>query len=361
MKNKNTRRQFLGKIAAGPLAFSAALTGSARANIQAGATDPAHSWLSKTNLPGTGKKFVPVMLTPYTDDGRIDFNHLSSLTDFYRAAGAKGLFANCLSSEMYSLSPDERVSLATHVVKRVNGAVPVVACGSFGNDIKERAEFTKRMYDTGVQAVILITGHFAEQAESDETMIRNLDEFFRLTGNIPLGTYECPSPYKRLLTPKVLEHVLQYDRLIYHKDTSLDVAQIKQKLDLARGSRLELFDAHAPNTMYSLQAGAKGMSAIAGNFYPEIFAWMCENATNPLKAKDVETMQGEITRMDPVVSTSYSKSAKYFLRKRGLPIREFCRTNSAPLTEKEKQVLDGVHQIFLDWCNGLGISPAKAS
>src|SRR6185437_2485937 len=75
----------------------------------------------------SGKKFVPVMITPYQQDGKIDLNGLSKLIDFYLAAGAKGLFANCASSEMYSLSEEERLQLTRHVVKRVNGAVSVVA------------------------------------------------------------------------------------------------------------------------------------------------------------------------------------------------------------------------------------------
>ncbi|MBA4167873.1 MAG: dihydrodipicolinate synthase family protein, partial [Chitinophagaceae bacterium] len=53
------------------------------------------------------KKFVPVMITPYNLKARVDLETVSTLADFYIAAGAKGLFANCLSSEMYSLTEDE--------------------------------------------------------------------------------------------------------------------------------------------------------------------------------------------------------------------------------------------------------------
>jgi len=60
------------------------------------------------------KKFVPVMITPFNLKAKVDLDTVSLLVDFYLAAGVKGFFANCLSSEMYSLSEDERLELTTH-------------------------------------------------------------------------------------------------------------------------------------------------------------------------------------------------------------------------------------------------------
>ena len=54
------------------------------------------------------KKFVPVMITPFNLKAKVDLDVVSTLIDFYLAAGVKGFFANCLSSEMYSISEDER-------------------------------------------------------------------------------------------------------------------------------------------------------------------------------------------------------------------------------------------------------------
>ncbi|WP_300596253.1 hypothetical protein [Niabella sp.] len=40
------------------------------------------------------KGFVPVMLTPFNEDGGIDFNGLTLLTNCYLKNGATRLFAN---------------------------------------------------------------------------------------------------------------------------------------------------------------------------------------------------------------------------------------------------------------------------
>lgn len=308
------------------------------------------------------KKFIPVMLTPFNLKAQVDLDVVSQMIEFYLAAGVKGLFANCLSSEMYSISEDERLALTRHIVRYTDGRVPVVATGSFGLTIEDKADFTKRIYNTGVNAVILITGHYANVDDPDEVLMRNFNRMFQLTDNIPLGLYECPAPYKRILSANVFKSVLESKRIIYHKDTSIDPQRVKEKLEVARtaGSRrFEFYDAHSPNAMTSLRAGAKGMSSIAGNFYPEILVWMCDHADDPSYNEEVQWLQSELSAVDPLIHVAYPMSAKYFLRKRGLPVRTISRTHPLELTLEQKTTLDQVHERFLGWCDRLGIEPVR--
>jgi len=305
------------------------------------------------------KKFVPVMITPFDLKAKVDLDVVNNLVDFYLAAGVIGFFANCLSSEMFSITEDERLELTQHIVKYVNGRVPIVATGSFGLTIEDKAEFTKKIYDTGIDAVILITGHYAKVEDADDILLRNFEKMFQLTGNIPLGMYECPAPYKRILGHDVFREILSANRMVYHKDTSIDLKKIKAKLDVLKetNNKLEFFDAHSPNAMDSLQMGAKGMSSISGNFYPEILVWMVNNATDPGKQEEVKWLQSEITRVDPLIHIAYPMSAKYFLQKRGLPVRTISRATALQLTPEQKKTLDEIHDSFISWCERLDIKP----
>jgi 4-hydroxy-tetrahydrodipicolinate synthase len=302
-------------------------------------------------------KFVPVMITPFNLKAKVDFDVVSNLIDFYLTAGVKGFFANCLSSEMFSITEDERLELTAHVVKKVNGRVPIVATGSFGLTIDDKAEFTKKIYDTGIDAVILITGNFAKVADDDDVLLKNFETMYNLTGNIPLGMYECPAPYKRIIPAPVFKTLLSANRLVYHKDTSILIENVKAKLDIVKEtkSNIEFYDAHTPNAMQSLYLGAKGLSSISGNFYPEILVWMVNNATNPDKQGEVKWLQAELTRVDPLIHVAYPMSAKYFLQKRGLPIRTISRTTALELTPEQKKILNDIHDSFIHWCEKLEI------
>jgi 4-hydroxy-tetrahydrodipicolinate synthase len=197
--------------------------------------------------------------------------------------------------------------------------------------------------------------------DSDDILLSNFDKMFRITPGIPLGLYECPAPYKRILSANVFKALLESDRLVYHKDTSLELEKIKAKLDLVKhNSKMEFYDAHTPNAMYSLQMGAKGMSSISGNFYPEIMVWMCNNARNPDKIEEVKWLQSELSRVDPLIHIAYPMSAKYFLKKRGLHIRTISRAHALELTPEQKNTLDEIHESFLSWCDRLNIKPSDS-
>ncbi len=304
------------------------------------------------------KKFVPVMITPYNLKAEVDLDVVTTLIEFYLAAGVKGFFANCLSSEMFSITEDERLNLTAHIVKQVRGRVPVVATGSFGLTIADKALFIRKIYDTGIDAAIMITGHFAKEEDTDDVLLRNFEQLFQATGDIPLGMYECPAPYKRIISPDVFRQLLSANRLIYHKDTSITHENVQAKLELLKetnNNSMEFYDAHTPNAAFSLQQGAKGMSSISGNFYPEAMVWMVNNATNPDKQEDVKWLQEELTKVDPLIHIAYPMSAKYFLQKRGLPIRTISRAVANKLTPDQRAVLDDIHNRFEHWCERLGI------
>jgi 4-hydroxy-tetrahydrodipicolinate synthase len=174
--------------------------------------------------------------------------------------------------------------------------------------------------------------------------------------------YECPAPYKRIISTAVFRQLLGSNRLVYHKDTSILPERVQAKLEVLKGldkNRLEFYDAHSPNASFSLQAGAKGMSSISGNFYPEILVWMCNHANDPARQEEVKWLQSEISRVDPLIHQAYPMSAKYFLQKRGLPLRTISRTFALELTPDQKKTLDQIHADFLGWCEKLGIQPVR--
>ena len=98
------------------------------------------------------------------------------------------------------------------------------------------------------------------------------------------------------------------------------------------------------------------MSPISGNFYPEIIHWICKNANNPSKQSEADWIQQEITQTEKIISAGYPNSAKYFLRKRGLNIREGSRTRKDGLSVEQAKGLDQVYARFVGWCDRLNIT-----
>jgi 4-hydroxy-tetrahydrodipicolinate synthase len=292
------------------------------------------------------KGFIPVMLTPFSSNGSIDYAALTQLTEVYLQAGAAGLFANCLSSEMFELTDAERIQAIKHVINVVGGEVPVIATGTFGGPITKQADFVKSVNDTGVEAVIAITSLLANENESDEVFNANVFDLLTQTDNIPLGFYECPVPYKRVLKPSQLQQFVATERLIYHKDTSLDLNQIKEKLALTQGRKFGLYDAYMGHAVASLKAGAAGLSCIQGNYFPELIVWLCDHYNDDSLVEEVNVVQQFIIDNMDVMHNVYPIVSKYFLQKRGLNISTYTRREVGLFTP---QVVKEVESLFSDY------------
>ena len=302
----------------------------------------------------TKKGFIPVMLTPFKDNGAVDFDGLTRLTELYLEAGASGLFANCLSSEMFELTEKERLQTIEHIIKITNGTVPVVATGTFEGSIETQADFIKKVHDTGTQAVILLAGLIAKESESDAVFNENVFSLLDKTENIPVGFYECPVPYKRLLSPEQLRLFVGTGRVIYHKDTCLNLDTIKQKLAVTTDTpTFGLYDAYMAHAVDTLKAGSAGLSCIQGNYFPELIVWLCDNYSNEDLQEEVANVQHFLIKNMDVMHHVYPTVSKYFLQKRGFEISTFTRREVGTFTPNIAKQIEQLYASYTQLQNNL--------
>ncbi|MFC7624476.1 dihydrodipicolinate synthase family protein [Microlunatus sp. GCM10028923] len=259
----------------------------------------------------------PVMLTAFDADRRLDPAALESLVDWYVDAGSAGLFTNSRSSEFEYLEPAERLELSRTVVRLSRGRVPVVATGSLGRSAEEDADFILAMAETGVDAVVIITSHLGPREASESELITRLEVVLDRTGEVDLGFYECPTPWKRLLSDRLYGFAAQSQRFTFVKDTSHDQSIMARRVELAAGSRLRLFNAQTSSIIEGIALGTAGHSGISANLHPELVAWLCDpaNADRPER----QQVQDIVTMAEAMIGTGYPTSAKqYVAMARGL-------------------------------------------
>lgn len=303
--------------------------------------------------------FFPVMLTPFKDNKEIDFEALEELTDFYINAGCDGLFANCLSSEMYELTENERLQVTKTVVDRVNGKIPVIASGTFGSDIAYNASFIQKLSDLGVHTSVIISNQL-NPLETDEKFFESkVQELAERTGIIDLGLYECPVPFKRILSPSLLKSLAETGRFTYLKDTTCDLQEIKKKVAAIQGTRLKLYNANTPTALESMNFGAAGVSPIAGNFFPEFFSYLVKREDDENQVERLNTL---ITILDEITGNSfYPLSSKIFLKMRGLRIVPITRTTCPSPTNQDLIKLEAMWDSVVNISKALKIDLVKMS
>ena len=260
----------------------------------------------------------PVMLTPFTENNEVDYEALGKLVDWYIEKGVNGLFADCQSSEMFFLSLEERVKIGEFVKKHADGRVPVVTSGHISDSLEDQAKELTAIAGTGADAVILLTNRLAKENESDEVWLENLKKLLEMIPkDVPLGFYECPYPYKRIINPELLKWCADTGRFYFIKDTSCDIENMKAKLEVIKGTNLKLFNANTSTLLETLELGASGYSGVMANFHPELYVKLCniykENPSKARKIADFLTVASLIERqVYPVNAKFYQKSIGNF-------------------------------------------------
>ena len=298
----------------------------------------------------------PTMITPYTKAGKIDYEAVKKYVYWYAENNCHGIFSVCQSSEIFFLDIDEREALNKTVyetakeIERDQGKkLTVVSSGHVSEDPDTQAEELNRIYDSGTDALILITNRLDLNNEGDDVWLRNAEALLKkLPEDAGLGLYECPFGYKRLVTPRILNWCKDTGRFYFMKDTCCDIDMITERLELLKGSEFKLMNANCQTLLASLRAGGGGYSGIMANFHPKLYAWLCDNFDKePEKAELVQSVIGTFGFTE--WGQPYPLTAKYSMNLCGIPTENYAR--HVPAEKLTKYHRDCVEQMkyATDW------------
>eukprot|EP00656_Telonema_subtile_P008809 TRINITY_DN14120_c0_g1_i2.p1 TRINITY_DN14120_c0_g1~~TRINITY_DN14120_c0_g1_i2.p1 ORF type:complete len:222 (+),score=47.28 TRINITY_DN14120_c0_g1_i2:149-814(+) len=206
-------------------------------------------------------------------------------------------------------------------------------------------------------AVVVIVCNLCEEHESEDVWIQNAQELLDLTPGVPLGLYECPVPYWRILSSTALGWAASTGRFLFHKDTCCSTTGIKSKLEqVSTFQSFKFFNANVETLLYSLREGAHGFCGISANFYPWLHSFLCSEPRDSLRAEKVQRF---LNLFEAVVVGVYPRSSKVFL---GLwdkfGIAPDCRKPGMRAhTEVEMIKLRDMHAIMYELCDEIGVTP----
>lgn len=286
----------------------------------------------------------PTMVTPYTEDNRVDYNAVLGILEWYATHGVDGVFAICQSSEIFFLSFEERLELLRFIMKNAPKGMSIVASGHTADALDRQIYEANAFINEGIDAYVFIANRFAAADEGDDVFMKNYEKMVSSIPEIGLGIYECPYPYKRLMAPETLRKCASGSPLRFLKDTCCSVAGIKAKLDAVEGLGLKIFNANSATLLETLRLGCAGFSGVMGNFHPEIYSWLCRNfEAEPEKAETVQAFLGFASLAE---CQYYPVNAKYHLSLSGVDMTYLSRAKDASkFSESNKKEIEEMYTI----------------
>lgn len=278
----------------------------------------------------------PTMITPFSQDNRVDYDTIEKMCEWYIEKGCSGIFAVCQSSEMAYLAPEEKIKIADTIVKTVRGRMQVIASGHTADDQQTQFQELEAMMKTGVEAFVLISNRLDPKNEGEQVFRANANSFFDRYPEVSFGIYECPMPYKRLVSTPFLSAAAKSGKMVFLKDTCCDQDLIKERLDAIRGTSLKLFNANAATLYSSLQNGCAGYNGVMANFHPELYKWVVDNIAE--KPREAHELADFLTLAAMIEMRVYPVNAKYHMSLCGIPMSTVTRSADASRLDKNARL-----------------------
>jgi 4-hydroxy-tetrahydrodipicolinate synthase len=175
---------------------------------------------------------APPLVTPLTEDGRLDEAGLRRFIEHVLGGGVHGVVALGSSGEAALLAPETRRRVIEVAVEAVNGRVPVIAgTGEPGTTLC--VETTLRARQLGATAAIVVPPfYYAHDQEAVKRHYRTVRE----AAGLPLLAYHIPSLTKVPVLSDTLLALAEEGVLVGVKDSAGDFGYYQRVVDGTRAN-----------------------------------------------------------------------------------------------------------------------------
>ncbi|MGR3763916.1 4-hydroxy-tetrahydrodipicolinate synthase [Rossellomorea sp. NS-SX7] len=273
------------------------------------------------------------MVTPFDHKGNIDFTKTTQLINYLIDNGTDSLVVAGTTGESPTLTKEEKVALFRHVVKVVDGRIPVVA-GTGSNNTHSSIELTKKAEEAGVDAIMLVAPYYNKP--NQEGLFQHFKVIAEST-SLPVMLYNIPGRSSVNIAPETIIRLSEIDNVVAVKEASGDLDAMTEIISKT-SEDFALYSGDDGLTLPILSIGGNGIVSVAshiiGNEMQEMIKEFVEgNVSAAAKShqKLLPVMKGLFTSPSPT-------PVKTALQLKGLDVGSV-RLPLIPLTEAERTKL----------------------
>ncbi|AXQ78678.1 4-hydroxy-tetrahydrodipicolinate synthase [Streptococcus chenjunshii] len=205
-------------------------------------------------------RIITALVTPFKEDGSINFEALPKLIEHLLAHHTEGLLLAGTTAESPTLTHDEELELFAAVQKIVAGRVPLIA-GVGTNDTRDSVDFAKEVAEFGgFAAGLAIVPYYNKPTQE------GLYQHFKAiaeASDLPIIIYNIPGRVVVELAPDTMLRLAQHPNIIGVKEcTNLDnmAYLIENKPD-----DFLIFTGEDGEAFHAMNLGADGVISVASH------------------------------------------------------------------------------------------------
>lgn len=246
-------------------------------------------------------RVLTAMVTPFTDEGELNYDEAACLADYLVTHGSDGLVVCGTTGESPTLTWQEEYELFRVVRDAVAGRAKVIA-GTGSNSTREAVEATKKAAQLGLDGSLQVVPYYNKPTQA------GLYEHFKTiaqASDLPILLYNIPSRTGASLQPETVAKLAELETVVAIKEASgmMDVASEIRRLT---PSRFAIYSGDDSLTLPLLSLGGErggqcsqppGWVAVAGAD-PELHQGATRSSFGPPPAF-VSVVQGFVHRDQP--------------------------------------------------------------
>ena len=216
------------------------------------------------------------LITPFNEDGTIDFPALARLIEYQIQNGIDYLVALGTTAETPTLTEDEKARVRAFIIEKVNGRVPIVL-GLGGNNTNAIVENLKTQNFDGIDAILSVVPYYNKP--SQEGIYQHYKAIASAT-KLPVILYNVPGRTGVKMTAETtLRLARDFDNIVAIKEASGNITQMDDIIK-NKPSDFMVISGDDGITFPLITLGAVGVISVIGNAFPREFSRMVRLALN---------------------------------------------------------------------------------
>ena len=277
------------------------------------------------------KGSATALVTPFKEDGSVNFSMLSRLIEFQIESGTQALVVLGTTGVSPTITRDERTKIISHVVSNVSGRIPVIV-GTGSNCTAVSIELTQEAESLGANGALIVTPFYNKTSQVG--IVKHYSAIASKT-TLPLILYNVPSRTGVNIKPQTYKELSYIDNIIATKEANGDISSVIETKHLC-GDDLNIYSGNDDQTLPMLSVGALGVISVFSNIMPYESQQIASNSSSAkdLLLKYCDLMNALFCDVNPI-------PIKYALKSLGLNCGS-CRLPLYDLSESSKKVVDDV-------------------
>ncbi len=211
------------------------------------------------------KGVATALITPFKENGEVDFAALKKLIDWQITEGINALVICGTTGEKATLNDGEHCEVLRKSVEYAAGRVPIIA-GTGSNDTAHAVWMTKEACSIGCDGVLVCTPYY------NKTTQEGLVEMYKVIADastVPVIVYNVPSRTGVAIEPETYVEIAKHPMICGIKEANGDISKIAKTLNLI-GNSLAMYSGNDDQIVPIMSLGGIGVISVLSNVCPKL-------------------------------------------------------------------------------------------